>query len=177
MIIDCPAMRNCLLGSPACVNLNLVMRVKSIDAFKSPQDKFIEDNLDVFTGPGEFPDTCSIPTKKIHHQICHLPSKLAFSLLDPLKAELDRLVERKAIVKVDVIDERACVNRLVIVEKRSGRLRLCSDPSDLNEYIERTPKLFPTLEELAAELVGNKFFTVLDLSEGFHHCSLDEESS
>jgi len=56
-------------------------------------------------------------------------------------------------------------------------LRLCLDPADLNEYIVRTPKLFPTLEELAAKLVGKKFFTVLDLSEGFHHCSLDEESS
>jgi len=64
MIIDCPAMRNRLLGLPACVNLNLVMRVKSVDASKSPQDKFIEDNRKVFTGPGKLPYTCSIPSKK-----------------------------------------------------------------------------------------------------------------
>ena len=40
------------------------------------------------------------------------------------------------------------VNSLVIREKDNGRLRLCLDPKDLNEAIQRDHYPVPTLEEI-----------------------------
>lgn len=90
---------------------------------------------------------------------------------------MDRLVNRKAIVEVETIDNRASINRMVIVEKQNGKIRICLDPSDLNKQIIRKPHLIPTIDEVCSKLLGKKMFTVFDLSEGYHHLELDEESS
>lgn len=70
------------------------------------------------------------------------------------------------------------VSKLVIVGKPDGSLRVCLDPRNLNLAIQR-PKniLIPTLEEISEKLCNKKYFTVLDLKEGFWQVVLDEESS
>lgn len=175
MVVDCHSM---LLGLPGCISLNLVKRVHSAESTSdSLKDKFISEHKNVFRGIGKLPGTYSITTKNITEQICHPPSRIPNCLLDPLKCELDRLESRNAIVKVDNLNENACINRIVLVEKPNKKIRLCLDPSDLNKYIIKKPKSLPTLEKLAFKLNGKKYFSVLDLSEGFHHLSLDEKSS
>lgn len=165
-----------LLGLPGCVALNLIKRVNTVVG-NNEKEKFIKRNLDVFEGIGRLPGHVNIPTKSSDEQICHPSPRLPPCLLDSLKIELKRLEDRKAIVKVDNINENACVNRMVIVEKPNGNVRLCLDPSDLNKIIVKKPKTLPTLDDLSFKLKGKKFFSVLDLTEGFHHLKLNEESS
>lgn len=165
-----------LLGLPGCVGLNLIKRVNSVTSNKE-KEKFIQSNIKVFEGIGRLPGKVNIATKSTVEQICHPSPRLPSCLLKSLKTELKRLEDRKSIVKVDNINENACVNRMVIVEKPNGHVRLCLDPSDLNKIIVKKPKTLPTLEDLSFKLQGKKFFSVLDLTEGFHHLNLSEESS
>lgn len=165
-----------LLGLPGCVSQGLVKRVHTAK-IQSNKEEFIKSNIEVCEGIGRLPGTVDIPNKFSDEQICHPSPRLPSCLLEPLKLELKRLEERKSLMKVDSIDESACVNRMVIVEKPNGKVRLCLDPSDLNKIIVKKPKMMPTLEDLSVKLGGKKFFSVLDLAEGFHHLSLSEKSS
>lgn len=99
------------------------------------------------------------------------------AIRNAIKSELQRLDERKTIVKVDKLDSRASINRMAVVGKTEGKLRLCLDPYNLNKQIIRKPKLTPTIEEMFSKLIGKRYFTVFDMSGGFHHLRLDEESS
>jgi hypothetical protein len=66
---------------------------------------------------------------------------------------------------------------MVAVQKSDGRLRICLDPKDLNQAIQREHYPLPTIEEIAIRLYGAKMFAVLDVRNGFWHVPLDEESS
>lgn len=166
-----------LLGGQACLHLNLMKRVDKISSELSiDKEKFVKENLDIFNGTGKFPGKCQITTKNFE-AVSHPPARIPHAIRAALKNELDRLVKRKAIVMVHDIDPRASINRMVIVEKTNGKLRLCLDPSDLNKQIVRKPRLTPSIEETFSKLNGKSIFTVFDLSEGYHHLELDDNSS
>lgn len=63
------------------------------------------------------------------------------------------------------------------MEKPDSSLRICLDPQNLNKYILRNYYHIPTLEEIRPQLAHKKFYTVLDLKNGFYHIKLDESSS
>lgn len=169
-----------LVGGQACLKLKLIKRINNVnllDSNLSEKNEFIEKHKEIFTGFGRFPGKHNIPTKHNFENVCYPPSKIPIAVRDQLKIELDRLVERKAIVKVDEIKPEASINRIVIVEKSSGKIRLCLDPSDINCQIVRKPRLGVNIEEVCSNLRGNNYFTVFDLSEGYHHIELNDESS
>ena len=61
--------------------------------------------------------------------------------------------------------------------KKSGQLRFCLDPKDLNDAIQREHYPLPVIEDVATRLAGAKVFTVLYVQQGFWHVELDDESS
>ena len=65
------------------------------------------------------------------------------------------------------------INSLVIVEKKTGQLRLCIDPGGLNKNIKREHFHLPTKTDITAEMAGAKWFTKLDASNGFWQIELD----
>lgn len=65
----------------------------------------------------------------------------------------------------------------MVVPKKTAKLRLCLDPRDLNQAIQREYYPLPTIEGVAAGLHGARAFTILDARNGFWHVTLDEESS
>ena len=66
---------------------------------------------------------------------------------------------------------------MAVVPKKNGKLRICLDPIDLNRALQRENYPMPTIKEVASLLHGAKVFTSLDVSNGFWHVVLDEESS
>ena len=48
------------------------------------------------------------------------------------------------------------VNSLVIMEKKSGDLRLCIDPKDLNKNIRREHYHINTRTDITSDLAGSK---------------------
>ena len=69
------------------------------------------------------------------------------------------------------------VSSMVAVQKPDRRMRICLDPKELNEAIQREHYPLPTIKEVATRLHGAKLFSVLDARNGFWHIELDEESS
>ncbi|RXN04788.1 crumbs -like protein [Labeo rohita] len=111
------------------------------------------------------PEPCSCP--------CHVsPRRIPFMLRSHLKKELDSMEKAGIIAKVT--EPTNWVNALVVVKKpRTGKLRVCLDPRDLNKAIKRP--LWPTLDDVTPKLAGAQFFSVLNAKSGYWAIKLTEE--
>lgn len=69
------------------------------------------------------------------------------------------------------------MNSLVTVVKPNGDIRICIDPRDLNNAIQREHYPMKTIEEIVAEMPNAQVFTKLDATSGFWQLALDVESS
>jgi len=65
----------------------------------------------------------------------------------------------------------------MVVSKKDGKIRLCLDPKDLNQAIQREHYPLPIIEDVATRLHGAKAFTKLDIRKGFWRVKLDDSSS
>lgn len=57
-----------------------------------------------------------------------------------------------------------------------NNIRLCIDPSDLNEHILRRHFPLRTVKEIANRVSGSKFFKLLDCRRGFWQIKIAEKS-
>ncbi|XP_052752398.1 uncharacterized protein K02A2.6-like [Galleria mellonella] len=101
--------------------------------------------------------------------------RIPFALQDRLKEELDRMTRLNVIEKVS--KPTKWVSSIVIVEKSNNKLRICLDPRNLNEAIQRSHFPLPTIEDIRSKLHGAKIFSHLDAFAGFWMIPLDSESS
>jgi hypothetical protein len=60
--------------------------------------------------------------------------------------------------------------------KKTGDVRVCTGFQELNKYMKRKAFPVPNISELLQSLAGFKTTTALDLSIGYYHIPLDEES-
>ncbi|KAI2664017.1 hypothetical protein H4Q32_002132 [Labeo rohita] len=98
--------------------------------------------------------------------------RIPFMLRSHLKKELDSMEKAGIIAKVT--EPTNWVNALVVVKKpRTGKLRVCLDPRDLNKAIKRP--LWPTLDDVTPKLAGAQFFSVLNAKSGYWAIKLTEE--
>ena len=158
-----------ILGLQGCEAMNLIQRIELIE------DSVLSSFKDVFEGLGTMPEVHKIQIDPAVPPVVHPPRKVPAALRNTLLQELQRLEKDKIIEKVD--HPTNWVNSLVIVEKKSGGLRLCLDPRDLNKAIKREHYQLPTIEEIVSRQSGNRIFSVLDASSAFWQIQLDEESS
>lgn len=69
------------------------------------------------------------------------------------------------------------VNPIIIIEKLDKSLKVCLDPKELRiKNIIREMNRTPTIEEIKLSLFNKKYFTLLDLRDGFYQCELDQVS-
>ena len=79
------------------------------------------------------------------------------------------------------------VNSAVIVEKDTGnhhspnhtikkKLRICLDPGNLNEALEREPYHTCSVDEITAKLQGTTVFTIVDFKKGYWMAVLHPDS-
>ena len=57
----------------------------------------------------------------------------------------------------------------MFVPKKNGKLRLVIDYRQLNEITVKNRTLLPLITEMKDRLYGAKWFTTLDLKEGYYH--------
>uniref|UniRef100_A0A674NI52 Gypsy retrotransposon integrase-like protein 1 n=1 Tax=Takifugu rubripes TaxID=31033 RepID=A0A674NI52_TAKRU len=90
--------------------------------------------------------------------------------------ELQNMEKQQVIIKVTEPTE--WVNSMVAAEKpRTGKLRVCLDPKDLNKAIKQPHYPLPTLDDVTAKLAGACYFSVMDARSGYWAIKLTEESS
>ena len=101
--------------------------------------------------------------------------RVPIALRSKLKDELDRLVNLGVIKAQE--EPTPWLSQLVVATKKSGDIRICLDPKELNKALLREHFTLPILEDTLHELGQSKVFSKADLSSGYWHVILDEESS
>ena len=64
----------------------------------------------------------------------------------------------------------------ILVKKKDGSNRLVVDYRGLNKQIEKTSWPLPRINDIIDSLVGNCYFSIIDLTSGYFQMALDEES-
>ena len=137
-------------------------------------------------GIGLFPgEPYKFHLKPEHKPARHAPIKVPIHLEATFKEEI------KSLVKLGILEQGKehtyWVNSYVIVEKDSGnhhspdhttkrKLRICLDPRDLNEALEREPYHTCSVDEITAKLQGMTVFTIVDFKKGYWMVVLHPES-
>ena len=118
---------------------------------------------DVFEGlgcvEGEYTSKLKVNSQPTIQPQRNVPLRLR----DKLKATLNDLERRDIITKVE--EPVDWVSNLVIVEKANNTLRLCLDPPDLIQAMEREDFKPPSCETISNTLDGCKVFSVVDMSK------------
>lgn len=165
-----------ILGLESCVQLGLIQRASEVRRMGSNEILNEEKYKPVFQGLGCIKNAIyDVKTDPRVDPVVIPPRKVPHALLGRLKHALDKLVEQKIIEPVTEPTE--WVNALVVVEKKSGDLRLCIDPRNLNRAIKREHYPMRTVEDVAACLSGKTVFSVLDAGQAFYQIRVSEESS
>ena len=152
------------------------------------QDKVESTYADVFQGLGKFPgEPYKLRLKPDAVPAKHRPRRVPVHLQDTFHEEIERLVKIDVLEKVTEPTE--WVNSFVIVEKVidssnahspnhviKKSIRLCIDPTDLNEALEREPYYSRSIDELISMFAGAKVFTIVDMDKGYWQVVLHPES-
>lgn len=189
--IDCSA----ILGLSTCCRLNFIQRnvkerllsnpcsVNSLVLSKANSNVVSYDVNDIlnqypslFDGKiGQIPTLVHLSLVENAKPIIEPPRRVPFSMLEPLKKELQNMEANGIIVKETEPTE--WVNSMVIINKRNSGLKVVLDPRNLNKYIKRPHCQMPTIDELTVKFTGAKLFSTLDASSAFWMLKLDDESS
>ena len=142
---------------------------------------------DVFTRIGKFPVMpYKFQLKPNAKPTRHAPRKVPIHLQDAFHKEI-RNLEQLGILE-ETKDVTEWVNSFVIMEKKiptdsssqghsmNKKLRICLDPRDLNEALEREPYYTCSIEEIMGKFLGMTRFTIADFNKGYWMVELDPES-
>ena len=143
---------------------------------------------DAFTGIGKFPGLpYKFQLKPNAKPTRHVPRKVPIHLQDAFHKEI-RNLEQLGILE-ETKDVTEWVNSFVIMEKKiptdsnssqghsmNKKLRICLDPRDLNEALEREPYYTWSTEEIMGKFHGMTRFTIADFNKGYWIVELDPES-
>lgn len=167
-----------ILGLQVCKKFNLLVKITNskIDTLKiNSKNEFIKNNNEIFEGLGAFPEYYTIKTKVNAEGVIRPPRRLPQVLLNKFEKELNKMIENGIVSKVS--EPKKWSSNVVLVEKPDGSLRICLDPNELNKVIVRDYCLIPRFEDIRPKLLNKKFYTLLDLKQGFWQIKLDKESS
>ena len=151
----------------------------SITDLPLTQEKVESTYADVFQGLGKFPgEPYKLRLKPDAVPAKHRPRKVPVHLQEAFHEEVERLV--KIDVLEPVTEPTEWVNSFVVVEKVidssnahsphhsiKKSIRLCIDPKDLNEALEREPYYSRSIDELISMFAGAKVFTIVDMDKGY----------
>ena len=160
----------------------------SITDLPLTQYKVESTYADIFQGLGKFPgEPYKLRLKPDAVPAKHRPRRVPVHLQDAFHEEVERLVKIDVLEKVTEPTE--WVNSFVIVEKVidswnayspnhviKKSIRLCIDPKDLNEALEREPYYSRSIDELISMFAGAKVFTIVDMDKGYWQVVLHPES-
>lgn len=111
-------------------------------------------------------------TLKSEHPFHFSPRRLSYAEKEGLGKILDDLLKR-AIIRPS---ESEYASPIVLVKKKSGETRLCVDFRELNKLIVKDNYPLPLIEDHLDVLNKKKFFSSLDLKDGFYHVKVADDS-
>ncbi|CAL8069840.1 unnamed protein product [Orchesella dallaii] len=164
-----------LLGVRACEDLQLVMRMDSVESESLSHVKPTEEFPELFTGLGRLDTPYTIKLSDGAKPFAvHAPRRIPIPLLEKVKKKLEEMVEEGVIERVDEPTEWCAP--LVTAPKPQGDIRMCVDLTALNRSVKRELHPMPVVEHTLGQLAGARIFTKLDANSGFYQILLSPES-
>ena len=172
-----------ILGLPTCRRLNLIKMLCSTNTNTptSPLHHTISKlpaNYDIgvlveryphrFQGIGNFPGKLQISLNNEVRPVIHATRRVPINLHDEVSTELQRMTSIGIITPVK--RPTPWVSSITYARKKSGDIRICLDPKDLNKAIRRPHYTTRTLDDV-------NIFSKLDARSGYWSVILSEESS
>jgi len=155
-----------LLSGNAGKALKLIERIHTIVS---------ESDFDqVKNTTGTLPGTYTLKIDPTVPAVVHGPRRQPRPLLNKITAKLKEMEDDGHIIKVT--EPTDWVSSMVTVVK-NDKVRICSDPRDLNQAIRREHYPIPTVEEVVSSVPDCKIFSKIDAKAGFLQIKLDYESS
>lgn len=77
---------------------------------------------------------------------------------------------------IEPVNASEWISPIVLVKKRNGELRMCTDLRSVNKQIVMECHPLPKVQDLLAKLDGAKIFTTIDLKSAYHQVELTEDS-
>ena len=92
---------------------------------------------------------------------------------------LKRLLDDNIIERVPIDEPTDWISPGFFVEKDGGKgLRLFTDFSNLNQWVQRPVHPFPCTQEIIQNIpAGSRVFAKLNATQGYHQIKLDDDSS
>lgn len=100
------------------------------------------------------------------------PRRLSYHEKTVLRSILDELTS-KGIIRESTSEY---ASPIVLTKKKNGETRMCVDFRTLNKITVRDNFPLPLIEDQLDLLAGKKYFTMLDLKDGFFHIRMHEDS-
>ena len=168
-----------LLSRKAAEKMNLITvnydQFEHVNGVVDSTD-ILDEFPDIFNGDiGTLPGSVRLTLNSDVEPILRPPKRLPAELKEPVKLELDRLDTAGVLTPVD--EPTDWVNQMAIATKKNGSQRICIDPRSLNLALEREHYQLPVLDDILPDLAKAKIFSKVDLSHGYWHCTLEEDSS
>ena len=107
--------------------------------------------------------------------VTHARRKVPIESKEAIDKELDYLIEEEIIT--EQVEPTPWVSSVTFPRKPNGEVRVCLDPSNLNQAIIREHHKPMTMEEIAHELAGATVYTKADALKAFLQIHLMHEAS
>ncbi|UYV66641.1 K02A2.6-like, partial [Cordylochernes scorpioides] len=170
-----PQLMQPLLSGKASESLNLIKRLQSIEKRNSLNP--FEEYPKLFTGLRTLQGSYTIKLKdESQPHAIYTPRRIPIPLLNKTKEQLDQMVEKGVIEKVEQPTDW-CAPMVIVPKPSSNNLRICVDLTALNKFVKREHYPIPSVEYTLAQMGGAKLFSKLDANSGFWQIPLSEESS
>ena len=95
------------------------------------------------------------------------PRKIPQAMIEPLKKEIDQMLELKVIRKLDINEATDWCHNLVLVRKPNGKLRVCLDPHTINKALGFNIHNAHTFQDIVSNLVTISKVSKIDANSGF----------
>ncbi|GLJ42659.1 hypothetical protein SUGI_0884240 [Cryptomeria japonica] len=122
--------------------------------------------------PNSFPSM-----RDVNHQIDlipgeNLPNKASYKMTPSQNEEIAKQVQElldKGFIKKSL---SPCVVPTMLVPKKGGKWRMCTDSREINKITIRYRFPMPRIEDLLDNLGGASYFTKVDLKSGYHQIKI-----
>ena len=163
---------NNLLGLPAITALNILTQVNAVHKVDNP----VANNFpELFHGLGKVKEEYEIKLKPNAKPYSLFSARrVPIPLRDKVQAELQQMEAAGVISRVD--RPTSWCAGMVVVQKKSGGVRICVDLKPLNENVLREIHPMPHVDDTLGQLSGAKLFSKLDANSGFWQIPLAKPS-
>lgn len=171
-----------LLSWQTSQDLNLIHvsnHLKSVeeDTTNTEVKELVQEYSDLFSGLGKLQGY----QVKLHidenvQPVAQPHRRVPFHIRKQLEEQLDKDEQQGVIEQTD--GPTPWVSPIVVAPKpkQPGKIRVCVDMRQANQAIQRERHLTPTIKEVIADLNGAKYFSKLDLNQGYNQIELAPES-